>query len=493
MDLSLLMCLLENRVRNYIQTKGLIEPSERLLLAVSGGADSTALLHITMALRKVGLMGTPLCVHFNHQLRGAWSNGDQRFVEEQARALSIPCISKRLDVHTYASSRRLSIETAARDLRIKALLELAKVHHCHAIATGHHQNDNAETLLFRILRGTGYRGLGGIRPSRMKSDCRFVSPLLCVTRDQIMDYLTAHQIPWREDHTNQDCGIKRNHIRHRLLPLLESQSNRSVLEGLSRLSDAARTLQTYVARHIENTPRVYSLDQDTAHIDSAALLAQPIWIRHECLRQALVALGCREQNLSQWHYDHLLKALETDVRSFSMTLPGRFLVSKQQATLAIRTPQQPPTRVSTEERPFSLKIPGDTLANGIRINTSFTEVHTAHMKCIEDQQDRCVEYLDADTLTSPIHVRLRQPGDRFCPIGKKTAQKLGKFLSKAKADESLRKKVLLVCDQTSILWVWPLRLSQHVCITAATKRIMRIEIRTASGSEDHSQIVGECP
>jgi tRNA(Ile)-lysidine synthase len=157
----------ENKVADFIRAHALSGPADKILLAVSGGADSTGLLHLMCTLKVMRVVdGELMCAHLNHQLRGSEADADEDFVTRQAGGLNVPVITRRLDVRGFADRNKLSIETAARELRIKALVDIAKANGCDVIATGHQKNDNAETVLQRLSRGTGFRGLGGIWPRR---------------------------------------------------------------------------------------------------------------------------------------------------------------------------------------------------------------------------------------------------------------------------------------------------------------------------------------
>jgi len=210
---------LEETVAEFMYRYGLFAGAERILLAVSGGADSTALLHILMALKAQGRIKADLvCAHINHQLRGPASEADEQFVVAEAKRLGLPVVTRAVDVRAHARKLRLSLETAARQLRLASLAEIARERECAWLGTGHQKNDNAETVLQRLLRGTGFRGLAGIWPVRRFADLQLASPLLCATRAEIVQYLQRRALPWREDATNVDVAYTRNRIRHQLLP-----------------------------------------------------------------------------------------------------------------------------------------------------------------------------------------------------------------------------------------------------------------------------------
>ena len=225
----------EKTVAGFLTALGPFSQAEKVLLAVSGGADSTALLYTMHALKNEGLLHADLiCAHINHQLRVPDADTDEKFVVSQAEKLHLPVITRKIDVRRFAQENKLSIETAARLLRIEHLQEIAKANNCRWIATAHQKNDNAETVVQRLLRGTGFRGLAGIRPLRnFAADINFVRPLLCVTRDEIIDYLKQQNLPWRTDRTNYDCRYKRNFIRHKLIPHLQKRLHRFHLRNLA--------------------------------------------------------------------------------------------------------------------------------------------------------------------------------------------------------------------------------------------------------------------
>ncbi|MFB0525374.1 MAG: tRNA lysidine(34) synthetase TilS, partial [Phycisphaerae bacterium] len=230
----------EKKIADFIKAHGLFGPADRVLLAISGGADSIALLYVMQSLKTNKVLRVDLlCAHINHQLRGMEANLDEDFVTAEAAKLELSLMTKRLDVRGFARSHKLSIETAARKLRIEALLDMARFNNCCCIATGHQKNDSAETILHRLARGTGLRGLGGIWPMRtFNNKIKFVRPLLCVTRNEIIEYLQQRNLTWQTDHTNADCTYRRNYIRHRLLPELQQKCSGSIVEQLFGLSQS---------------------------------------------------------------------------------------------------------------------------------------------------------------------------------------------------------------------------------------------------------------
>lgn len=470
---------LPDQVIDFVGEQGLLEDRDSWLLCVSGGADSMALLYIARDLRRLGLLADCLCVHFNHQLRGAAADQDQAFVRQQAEKLSIRSIVRTLPVQASARGKKLSIETAARELRWRACAELAREHGCSAIATGHQKDDNAETVVDRISRGTGFRGLAGIWPSRTRQACRIVRPLLCVTRVEIRQFLASRDIAWREDQSNADCRMRRNFIRHRLLPHLQETAEKPLHEALAQLSSTCRKHHQHTCEQAGVLrPRALSRQESGVRLDASCLVGKPPWVRLELIRQALHLAGCGERDLNQGHYQRLLKLLENEGETHSVNLPARLKASRCGEALTI-APVRPAGVCPPQEQafPHPLRWPGITQIGSITVRISLLDPEQGQAALLGVAQDRCVEVLNGDILTLPLSLRRRRSGDRFHPLGRKTPKRLGKFLTKQKRGPRSQQDILVICDATSIVWVWPVRLSHHVRVTKTTRQLARIEIR----------------
>ncbi|HEX4602839.1 MAG TPA: tRNA lysidine(34) synthetase TilS, partial [Candidatus Angelobacter sp.] len=230
------------KVLKYMREQRLLQPGDRVAIACSGGADSVALLRLLLELRQE--LGIVLSVaHFHHQIRGAAADADKQFVAELAARHQLEFHSGSGDVPARAVARKISLETAAREMRHQWFAGLVHQGKAQKIATAHTLDDQAETVLMRILRGTGARGLAGIAPAQKTKN--LVRPLLQTRRTEIEAYLNSIGQPWREDSSNQDLAHTRNRIRHVLLPLLEREFNPSIRETLADLAEQARAEEDY--------------------------------------------------------------------------------------------------------------------------------------------------------------------------------------------------------------------------------------------------------
>ncbi len=471
------MSNLEEKVTSFIRAHDLFAGTDGIILAVSGGADSICLLHVMHALVSANSLRTPLvCVHINHQLRGDQSNDDQAFVVEQATKLGIPVAVKTVDVKTHAKRFRLSIETAGRELRLASLAEIAQRHHFQWMATGHQKNDNAETILQRLARGTGFRGLAGIRPWRQWNDLKLASPLLGCSREEINSYLQTKGIPWREDRSNRDCVHRRNFIRHRLLPTLQNQSNESLVEHLSSLAISSEKLYRKIEIYAQQvaSESVVCTDRQAA-IDAPVLANLPELVAVELIRQQLGELGCGERHITRRHYRDVLKLARSGTLRGKRILPQGFLACRQGGKFILQNPLEAPQH-DNPDLTVELNIPGTNYFDRYRIEARIIEGSKRDTIKIKDDKSPFLEYLDLDRLVMPLGVRYRHHGDRFQPLGMSAEKKVGKFLTTAKVPEPKRRNVLVFHDRRSVLWLCPVRLGQPASITPETYRLLELEV-----------------
>ena len=472
----------EQRIAGFIRENELIESRGRLLLAVSGGADSTALLYAICALKdRAELDAELVCAHINHQLRAARGDRDQEFVVEQAEKLGLDVSTRRVDVRGFARKAGLSIETAARELRIESLLDIADNAGCDHIATAHQKNDNAETLIQRLARGTGIRGLGGIWPMRAfgRRNVRFVRPMLCVTRMEVIEYLNERNLKWRQDNTNADCKFRRNYIRHRLLPAIQADCAPPLLEQLFDLSKSARGYYNLVcSRADEAWPGSTDLDGQRVMLDCGRLLAEPRAVRVELVRRALAALGSGEREITQEHYERILQLAEQNTGRRKVELPNAFTAQREYGRLVFDRAETDRESAATES--VEVQVPGRTAFGAYVIETRILQAqdHGAD-SCFQRNDsgaETYVERFDWDNVKPPLVVRSRRDGDRFIPLGSAAAKKVGKFLSDARVPADARRKVLVLEDREKVIWLWPIRMSEQAKVTQRTRKILQIDI-----------------
>lgn len=425
-------------VETFIREQDLIPPGSTVLCAVSGGADSVTMLHILYRLRDK-LNFTLAAAHYNHNLRGAESDRDQRFVEQFVRLCcgehrridgtvlpAVPLYSGSGDVAGQARLRGAGIEETARDMRYTFLRQAAKEAGADRIATAHTASDNVETILFHLARGSGLRGLGGILPKREE----IIRPLLTTTRQQVEDYLRGQCLPHMEDSSNANDDYTRNRIRHQVLPVLEGVSP----GFLARMADTAALLRadeaclTGLAQELANraAPREGGLA-----IEAAVIAAAPDPIASRALRLLLGRLWGGDQNCSAVHLNALLRLCRGNDPSAQLHLPhGTDARRSYEALLLV--PRLGP--IPLEEGPMPL--PG-------ALDCGPWSVSCAREDYRGQPQGPWDFWLDRETV-SALRLRSRSTGDRLTPPGR-----LGKTVKKWMIEERIprfRREILPVFD-----------------------------------------------
>ena len=466
----------EKKVADFIKSQRMFGSADRILLAVSGGADSMALLYVMAAMKAEGILRADLiCAHINHQLRGSQADGDEDFVVSQAEHLSLLVITRRIDVRGFARKNKLSIETAARQLRLENLLDIAKADSCGAVAAAHHKDDNAETIVQRLSRGTGFRGLGGIRPVRDLADgIKLVRPLLCVTRKEIIEYLEERNLKWRTDHTNADCRYRRNFIRHHLIPEIQKQCSGSIAERLFELSQSARRFYQLICDRAEKVwVKIAGCSGGKVVLDLKMFSEQHPAVKVELVRRSLSSLGCGEQGLTQGHYEKILQLAERKTNGKKIKLPNGFAAYCDYGKLIFEK-----SSVSNEilQAEVSVNIPGRTEFAGCLIEAMVCDARKCDIEKFRAEKTKFIEWFDLDKVKLPLIVRFRKAGDRFWPLGLAGEKKVGKFITAEKVPCELRRRVFVVADAEKIIWLYPVRMCEQVKVTGKTRKILQLEI-----------------
>jgi len=488
----------EKKLADFVGANELLGSADKVLLAVSGGADSITLMYALHTLKAESLFDAELhCAHINHQLRGTEADSDEEFAVTQAKKLNLAVTTRRTDVRGFARLNKLSIETAARRLRMDALIDIAKANNCSRVATAHQKNDNAETVLQRLSRGTGIRGLGGIWPERMFADqIKFIRPLLCFTRDEIIEYLQQRNLKWRYDHTNADCTYRRNYIRHRLMPALQQEFSDSLVEQLSQLAESSRRYYSMVCKRADELwPGLTDCDGDKTVLDLKLFGVETQPVKIELIRRGLANINCGEKNLTQAHYESILQLTDQNITGGKMELPGGFAVRREYGNLIFSNRRVGPalsevewvappiSSQPTKDQAVTVDIPGQKEYEKFSIRAVVFEKDEVDFEKFKDTKTNSIEWFDLDKIKPPLTVRYRCPGDRFVPLGQSAEKKIGKFLTAQRIPHGIRRGVLVVADSEKVIWVWPVRISEQSKITARTRKILQLRITKETGEQ----------
>lgn len=465
----------------------LLRAGETVVVAVSGGPDSIALLHALVEANGRDSLGVRFHVaHLNHQLRGKESDADVTFVADVAARSCVPITIESRDVSTIARSAGLSVEAAGRQERYAFLHRVCLRTGAKAIALGHHADDNAETILHRVIRGTGLRGLTGIPESRSlfpESDIRVVRPLLHVNRAAILAYLEEKGVAYRTDSSNSATGPTRNRLRHEILPALESINPR-VHDALLRLAEqaewAAEHVDDVVARSFESF--VMERRSDELVLDVEALRRRTRLIQAEVARRAILTFQLGERDVSFEHIRDCMELLDTVQGTKRLSLPRALHVEKRNHELTFSVTTDSPEMPNEKE--VVLAIDGVTrIAEwGVEFACNVQEASGEELSAIKSGRERAgdvhsmgrQEWVDADAVHAPLVARHRRPGDRFTPLGAPGAKSIADFLTDAKVDHHERGRLVIVADRRGPMWLVGLRIDERVKLTASTRRVLRL-------------------
>ena len=439
------------RVQEFINKQQLLADDAGVLVALSGGADSVALLRVLTHLgyRCHG-------VHCNFHLRGEESNRDERFATELCHALGVPCEVVHFDTMAYAAEHKVSVEMAARELRYQEFERLRQALHLDVIAVAHHQDDAVETLMLNLIRGAGINGLTGMKVR----NGHVVRPLLCLTREEIVNYLEYLEQPYVTDSTNLTDMYARNKVRLQLLPLMEQinpAAKSNIMQAAMHLGEASVIYNRAMG---EACARIVTAHADGIDISIEALLATEV--PHAHLFEILHPYGFNSAQV-----DHIFRSLNAEAgRLFSA---GEHTLLRDRTQLMLRKIH--PT--TPEEELYSLPHEGTLqLPDGTRLTTRCIAPDTTW----QVPRSREVLCLDASRISESLTVRHPRQGDRFSPFGMRGTKLLSDLYTDLKLPHTEKAKQWVLCHGEEIVWAVGLRSSELYRLAGMPKRVICVEL-----------------
>lgn len=454
-------------VARTISTHGLFSPGDTIIVAISGGADSTALLDILAGLPD--LKPRLVAVHLNHCLRGTESDQDEVFARTLAEHYAIPFESGRIDVYELATRQGLNLEDAGRRARIGFLDEVRSRWQATAIALAHHADDQAETVLMRLLRGSGATGLAGMS---LRNKSGFIRPLLDVTRTEIVAYLSARGLRHREDASNLDTTFLRNRIRHDLLPALETYNPaiRACLASTAGLlSEENELLEQLAADAAANTCVFY---EDAVNCNIGMFKKQHPALGRRIFRQSLKRLTGNLYHFSHSHLEALERLITSPRPNATLNLPQGVVAVREYDLLTL----QRTTAATPPPGEIIINGPGHhELSDGSYLTIEACPELTGSLPCQSG-----TAFFDLDKAPFPWHVRTSRPGDRMVPLGMCGSKKVKDIFIDEKIPFAIRRRTPLLFSGDTLIWLCGLRSSQPARIDATSTSIVKAEYFIAS-------------
>jgi len=459
---------LVDRVRATIRHHGMISRRDTVLAAVSGGPDSVCMLHVLAGLQEE--LGIELRVaHLDHRFRGDESKGDAEFVRDLAGSLGLPCRCEEENVPRFLLANAMSKQEAARMLRYRFLITVAKQEYCQRIATAHNADDQSETVLMRVLRGAGPDGLAGIPPKR---EGLIIRPLLECWRNEIEAYLDDRGLSYRIDRSNLESDYTRNSVRNELLPELRRYNPR-VDQALVNLGSIMVGVRDHLHRLTEEAlPRVVkSARLGQFALDSPSLCGYDEALQRSLIRKILEALRPDLPPPSFRHVESIAELLRRNEVGAAVELPGGVRARLEHGCLMVSCGDESSGLVERD-----LELPGTTTVEETGLSIEAEIFQGSHAPLRELGEDTAA--FDWTALSPPLTVRGRRPGDRFRQLGMGGTKTVKQLFIDSKIAASFRDDVPIVCDSQGIVWIPGLRRSDRALVDADTRQTLVLTART---------------
>lgn len=455
------------KVRATVQRFRMLQDGDRVIVGVSGGVDSVVLLHVLALLRDE--YGISLIVaHLDHGIRGEESRREADFVRGLAQGMSLPFETMLVDVPAMARKRRISLQEAAREARYRFYEEVRKKHGAQKVVLGQTADDQAETILMRMIRGAGLRGLKGIPPVRSGV---FIRPLIEIARQDVERFADAEGLSWVTDSSNIKDIYLRNKVRRELIPHLEKEYNPSIKRGLIRIASILSREEDYLDGKADEVANGLMRGNDGELIlDIPKLMAFHEALCFRVLQKALGrVLGGDLRSIKTVHLEGICRLLTSRAPNKVICLPQSVYVEKHYLELFIRR-GKPPDVLSFE---YIVDCPGVTVLESLG-KKLVTRIEEPEKDVLADV-DSNVAYLDDNKLIYPLILRGFEQGDRFVPLGMRGHKKVKDFFVDAKVPKPLRPRIPLLVSGENIIWIVGYRISDYYKLTEGSKRVLRAE------------------
>ncbi|MDR0546860.1 MAG: tRNA lysidine(34) synthetase TilS [Dysgonamonadaceae bacterium] len=425
------------KVRLYIKNRRLLNVNAKVIVGLSGGADSVVLLSI---LQRLGYACS--AAHCNFHLRGEEALRDEKQAIDWAKSLKIPCFKQDFDTLAIAHERGISVEMAARDLRYEWFEQLRQEQGAEAIAVGHHRDDSIETLLLNLMRGTGIKGLAGIKPK----NGYIVRPLLDVSKQDILQYAAEKKLPFITDSSNLQDEYTRNKIRLSVMPLLQSiqpSIDSTLIHTMQNVNEAVKIYEFHIREAIA---KVFDKPKGTIDIVQLQTLPSPEAVLFELLK---------EYGFGQDTVHDIVPAMNRQSGKEFYSPEYRLIKDRQHFLLLPRNCSQEPLMEEIHEKAIEF----------VTVDEHF-----------EIAKDRNIAYFDAEKLQFPLQIRSWKQGDKFMPFGMNQFQKLSDYFSAHKFTKPEKENVRLLCSGNDIIWIMGHRTDNRYRITEKTRKAIILKL-----------------
>ncbi|WP_129595714.1 tRNA lysidine(34) synthetase TilS [Anaerophilus nitritogenes] len=447
----------------------MFQRGESIVVGVSGGPDSICLLHLLWSIQKDYDLKLYV-VHLNHQFRGSAADEDAIYVEKFCKKLNIPVFIYKRNVEEYSKRKGITFEEGGREIRYDLFEEVLQKTKSKKIAIAQNMDDQAETVLMRIMRGSGLEGLCAISYVR---DQKIIRPILDCSRYEIEDYCNKNNLHPRIDHTNLEAIYTRNRIRLELIPYIKKYFNPNIKETLSRTANILREDKDFIEDYQKKLyHEIVTRKEQEIYIDKIVFKKQHIAIQKRILRRAIWQMTGNLKDIQMKHIQSIINIIESDSLGIKIDLPRGLWARVEKECLIFSMEKKEIEKYYFE---YNINI-GEILY--------LQETRCEIFSCVMDIKDLKhistkdhMKFFDYDKICGNLVVRNRKNGDRFSPLGMKGSKKLKNFFIDEKIPKQKREDIPLICDQNEIIWIIGYRVSEKYKIDKNTKKILVISYK----------------
>ena len=467
------------KIKKTLVDHKMVDSGDSVLVGVSGGPDSVALLHGLFELKSE--FGVDLAVaHLNHSARGEESDGDAEFVKDLGKTFGIKTWVEKENVAAHKTATKSSFQEAARDLRLEFFQKVMKQARANKIALGHTMDDQAETVLMNLLRGSGLKGMGGMRPVRHP----YIRPLFGCSRSEVIRFLDDREISYRIDSSNEKKDYLRNRIRLELIPFLQEKYNPRVISSLFEASGIFRAEDDFLTmledREFEQLVSD-SIENKTLDFNIKLFGTLPLALRRRLIRKAIEAVRGDLRKISLTHIQDVLSLFEKAQKGKSIDLPGELRVLCLGDRVEFRRIQGPGVGILKSEKieassPWMkpLNIPGETPVEKAGLTLKAEIIDPVEKGFTADSNSQA--FLDYEKTGGNILIRFFQAGDRLTPLGMKGTKKLKSLFIDEKVPQETRSTIpILTTGDNNIIWVYGTRIAHPYRVTPETSKVLFIK------------------
>ena len=463
---------MRKKVLSYIKDNNLIKSGDKILVALSGGPDSVCLLNILFELKEE-LNIDIAAAHLNHLLRGEDAFKDEEYVINICNKMGIKCFVKRVDINIYAKEHKLSSEMAGRNVRYDFFDEIVKKEGFNKIATAHNANDQAETILFRLMRGTGLEGLGGIKASR---DNKIIRPILCLSREEVEKYIELKNLNPRIDKTNFEKIYNRNKIRLDILPYMKENFNEDIIQTLNRMSLLLQKDNEFLENLSLNLYNKYCIEYDDYFIIKKEIFKEEEPIVNRVLRHAITRYSKSNYDFEMKHI-YKISYLAKKNSGKVVDLPNGIYAENIYGDIYIKNKIK---KYDINNKKEKIILSKDNINKNTiefyKFSIEFSVMSNYESNDISLNQNNLIQYFDFDKINDNISIRNRNDGDKIIPLGMSGSKKIKDIFIDMKIPKEERDNIPILCFDEKIAWIIGIRTSEEYKLTNKSKNILKVVI-----------------